>query len=445
MLISMNPVLLIISVVLLVAAIGYSVFYTIKFVKDRKDNTIDKTKILHFSISAAAAGLSLMGINFGRAVLHSWNMEAMHVIAIIFGSLFFGSAALIFFNTFVLRYYKKIPELEERIAKWNSRIMFITIPVMLVFILIMLEGLAPYVHYPLTNGVTFFGDNGFASLTTWDNPGSGNGLHLQWYGVIIVSGAVLVYFISDHKLYKVYKKHGLLDTCFLIAFPMGILGARLWFCLVLRPDYFLVHPAAIFTEINQGGLAIQGGALLGIISGVTYMVIFKRFVKIRQCIDFVVPTILIAQAIGRWGNFFNHEVYGNIVNTADMWFIPTFIKNQMLVDFADPTQMYIPLFFIECIVNICGYFIITRLVGKLLRKVWNFPDGTIGACYLIWYGIVRIIMEPMRYGESGQQDQFTQSWITAFVFVGVGLLIIGGLCLYEYVILPKIKAKKTAE
>ena len=445
----MNPVLLIISVVILLAAMGYSVFYTIKFVKDRKDNVIDKTKLLHFLITALIAGLALMGVNFGRAVLHAWNMDALHVLLIIFGSILFASNVLVFFNTFVLRYWKKLPPLEDNVSKWNSRIMFITIPVMLVSILMMLEGLAPYVSYPLTNGVTFFTTEGFAVLSHYGEelPASQLGdftLHLQWYGIIIVSGAVLVYFISDHKLYKIYKKHGLLDTCFLIAFPMGIIGARLWFCLVLRPDIYLADPIQIL-YINQGGLAVQGGALLGIISGVTYMVIFKRFVKIRECIDLVVPTILIAQAIGRWGNFFNHEVYGNVVNTADMWFIPTFIKNQMLVDFSDPTKMYIPLFLIESLVNIAGYFIITRLVGKLLRKVWNFPDGTIGAFYLIWYGIVRVIMEPLRYGESGEQDQFTQSWVTAFVFIGVGLAIIGLLCLYEYVILPKIKQRKEAK
>lgn len=442
----MNSILLIISVVLILASIGYTFFYLVKFVKDLRATALDKTRFLNLLIPMIVASFAMLGINLGRKIIHEWNMDALHIILVIVGSLIFPASVLLFINAFTLRYYKKKPDLVKNQYNLASKLMFISIPVILVSLLLMLEGLAPYVQYPLTNGFSLFTKEGWFVLTRYGEsmPESSLGdfnLHIAWYGVIIVSGAVLVYFISDHKLYKIYKQHGLLDTCFIIAFPMGIIGARLWYCLILKSDFYLANPVEIL-KITDGGLAVQGGALLGIISGVTYMVIFKKFVAIRECIDLVVPTILIAQAIGRWGNFFNHEVYGNIVNTADMWFFPQFIKNQMLVDFSDPTKMYLPLFLIESIINICGYFIISRLVGVLLRKARKYPHGTLGALYLVWYGVVRLILEPLRYGAAGEKDKFMENIYTSIGFVVGGLVIIGLLCLYEYVIKPAIDKKK---
>lgn len=445
MLLSMESILLIISVTLVLLSLGYSIFYLVKFVKNKREKDFDKKRILNLLIPIIIASLFMVGINLGRKILHNWDMDALHIVLTILGSLLFASNVLLLIDTFILRYYKKSPELGENIRKWNSRLLFISIPTIVISFFVMMEGIGPYIQYPLTNGVTLFTVDGFAYLTRFGDLGPDSALgdfklHIAWYGIVIVVGAVIAYFISDHRMYKIYKKHGLLDTCFLIAFPMGIIGARLWYCLVLKPDYYLADPVQIL-RIMDGGLAIQGGALLGIISGVTYMMVFKRFVNIRDAIDMVVPTILIAQALGRWGNFFNHEVYGAIVNKVDWWFIPTFIKEQMFVE-GEPTKMFVPLFFIESLINIAGYFIITKFVGEFLKKYWKYPKGTLASLYLVWYGIVRLVMEPLRYGANEEVDKFQQSWITAIVFVILGLLLIGFFYLLDLVIIPKIKANK---
>lgn len=426
----MNLIVIILASVLAVAALTYQIVFLIKYCKDRTIKEINKKDFWKLLIAPLSFLVIVPLFLGGCALLNYWPISALDVALIVMGGAIFGLSAGLFINTFVLRFYKTSFENEKQ-KHYISVLMFASIPFIILSFLIFMEGLAPYLTYPLTNGVTFGGEHG-VDWTSFTHPVSG--FHIAFYGVIIVFGAVLVYFICDHKFYQRYHKHGLLDTCFLIAFPMGIIGARLWYCLVLRPDYYLANPVDIF-KIWDGGLAIMGGAILGIISGVTYMMIAKKFINIRKAMDIIVPTILIAQAIGRWGNFFNHEVYGNIVNMSDWWFIPTFIREQMAVNFSNGmpvgNTMYVPLFLIESITNLIGYFVIVYAIGKPLQKYLAWGD--LAGCYLIWYGITRIIMEPMRFQEPGvQTDFFSQSFFAAIALVAGGAALIIAFQVYEY-------------
>ena len=157
---------------------------------------------------------------------------------------------------------------------------------------------------------------------------------LTWYSVFILVGALLTYFISNF-LYKKEEESkkcpDLIFDTFLVAFPMGLVGARIWYVLS-EWEYYSSDPVSIL-RVWEGGLAIQGGVMLGIICGVTYAIHRMRksgmTMSITHLMDLIIPNILIAQVIGRWGNFFNREVYGACTSKKSLWFLPSFILEQM--------------------------------------------------------------------------------------------------------------------
>lgn len=255
------------------------------------------------------------------------------------------------------------------------------------------------ISFPLSNGIEI-----------------GTAFKINFYALAILFGAGVTYFISDGYFFRRYGKHGMLENVFYVAFPMGIVGARLWYVIGnWTRDGFDQDFAAIF-RIWEGGLAIMGGALLGAIAGIVFFKVRRKYIPVRWAADVIVPAILIAQAIGRWGNFFNQEVYGAVANVSNWWFIPRFIQQQMFVS----GDFRIPLFFIESLVNIGGYFLLRYVVGKGLKKYIVIGDLAFG--YSIWYGLTRFVLEPLRdpLFNMGADNQW--SWIWSIVFIGLGIL-----------------------
>jgi phosphatidylglycerol:prolipoprotein diacylglycerol transferase len=175
----------------------------------------------------------------------------------------------------------------------------------------------------------------------------------------------------------------------LIVFPAGILGARLWFVLS-RWDFYGSNLVEIL-KLWNGGLAIQGGVMGGVIAGVIFHKVKKLKFPLLKLFDIAIPNILIAQSIGRWGNFFNQEVYGACVSRNTLNFIPNFILNNMEV--CDIGEVAQPLFLYESIINFIGFILISIIIRRFVKII---IDGELTALYLIWYGLVRLIMEPLR-------------------------------------------------
>lgn len=422
-------VLFIIGALLYAGLVGFIIFKVIKFVRSKplgeKEIKIDKNLFILLLATILSTGLLMIMSVYGAALWNSWPLRIYEHFLIVIGSYIFGVSPVMFFATFTIYYYK--PELIKRQRLILRIIMFSMIPTIIFGLWVMTEGFAAHLTYPLWNAIAIPG--GMVNYLGGHN----SFFRITFYGIVIVGGALISYFTCDHYFYKKYGKHGLLDVLFLVAFPMGIVGGRLWYCLVLNPARYLADPLTIITGITDGGMAIQGGALLGIVSGIIYMLIFRRYVDLRWAFDTILPTILIAQAIGRWGNFFNCEVHGLPVELSNFWFLPSIIKYQMqyssVVNYITlpSTQMYLPLFLIEGCLNLGGYFLI-RYATKPLNK-W-LPLLVRGGMYPIWYGLVRIALEPFRtgsifdtYAQSGG-DAYLQSWITAIVMVVGGLLVI---------------------
>jgi len=433
-----NIVLLIIGVVLGLASLGASTYFAVKFVKSHRlggqEVKFNKQEFLYVLVPTLAQGLFTIMSSIGLVIFNKWNVNAQDYTMLVIGSYFFGSGFAALVNTFIIYYYR--PDLIKEQRKLVRIALFSSIPVFIIGVYLLTQGVADYLTYPLANSISFKNGFGFPD-------GKDYGFTIAFYGIIIVSGAIVAYFVSDHYFFKKYKKHGIIDSLLLVAFPFGLLGARLWYCLVLEPQIFLADPGKIF-DIRQGGMAIMGGALLGIVSGVLFMLRFRKYVNIRFAMDVIVPTILIAQFMGRWGNFFNQEVYGGVVSYESISWLPRIIVNNMYIY----GNYRLPLFFIEGLINIGGYFVIRYAVGHGLKKHLSLGDQAFS--YVIWYGLTRVLLEPLREGftlNMGSSEAFgyLQSWITAFVMIGVGILGIVGCHVYDYIRKRKGLAPRTID
>ncbi|HBS10358.1 MAG TPA: hypothetical protein DEA28_01295 [Firmicutes bacterium] len=391
---------------------------------------------------------------------------------LVFLSFFFGSLFVIAIHIFAYSFYFYwyFPKEEKKRRKLFLVIYTLSAVIAFISFILFSEGNAQYLIYPLAN-IVHIGKGGFFVLTrNGSELSQEGGLNIALYALCILSGAILVLFICDHFTYKYYGKHGLLYTCFLFAFPSGIIGARLWYVCIDIGDngvnsQFIQRPLSIF-EIWNGGLAIMGGAILGIIVGVSVILIYKYALKNKDytkinllfLVDYIIPTILIAQAIGRWGNFFNNEVNGNLYDIKYFNWLPTFIRNQMQYanhatwgsNIDHPGMIYLPLFFIEFCTNLIGYFTIyfgfgrgnfSKLIISLINKIkpglikakFYHPNGACVGGYLIWYGTTRIILEPLRTGS----DFYKSSLYSAYGMVFSGILIIIIAILWDYFITRK--------
>lgn len=411
----------ILALVLLILGLGVLGFFIFKVIKLAKNHEVGEAK---YKI-AGNERLLLLGLVCGVSLLLALAalFSAIHFknavkwwefFLLIFGSIVAGAAVPFAVGGFVLFYYKlDLDDKQRNICKYAWPIATLAF---FAGILILTEGIARNISYPLVSGISFA--EGFITPNTITTS-----FTIKFYGIVIVTGALICYAITDHEMYKKFKQHGLIDTLFIAVFLIGIFGARFWYCVVLEPQSTIGDHGFfyLFTGIVDGGLAIQGGAIFGFITAIVFLRLFRKYIDIRFLIDVAAPTVLIAQAMGRWGNFFNQEVYGNPTTIEHLWYLPTIIKNNMYIG----GQYRVPLFFIEGVMNIGGYFLIRYVVGKLFKA--HLGIGIQGCSYLVWYGITRIALEPLREGftlnlGSSEAFGYLQSWITAFAMFAIGII-----------------------
>ena len=211
------------------------------------------------------------------------------------------------------------------------------------------------------------------------------GFPIYFYGIIL-SVSIFVGFYAACKLYQnFYSKD---EAKYLIDFSpylifFGIIGARVYYCLV-NFTYYSNHPFEIF-NIRQGGLSIHGM----IIAGVLGLYLCSRVYKIsfRKLADVFLCGSILAQSIGRWGNFFNSEAFGLPTNLPWKLYIPI---SKRPLEFIE-TEYFHPTFLYESILDLC-IFIFLVIIFKKCSKY----SGVIASLYLILYSVVRIFVESLR-------------------------------------------------
>ena len=426
-------ILSIIFLVAFLACLVVSIYRVINLTKSPMIEIDYKGFLTQNALIVGGGIISFLVMSFGFYMWLGKTPDALHVIQLVFGAILFSGGLLVALNCFILHYYgKNIPELLD---KWLFRIQLIAFVVAFFALYPYTNGLAPYLEYPLVNGISF--TKGFVT------PANGSP-NLAFYAICILSGALLVYVICDHYMYKEYGRHGTLESTFFISFPAGIIGARIWY-VVGNWHEFANEPVRMF-YIWEGGLTILGGAIMGIIVGVLFFIWRNKKLSIWFAFDLVLPTILVAQAVGRWGNFFNCEVHGLIVDGSNWKWLPEIVYNNAQYSSANPVdlrgtdQIYVPLFFIECFTNLFGYFLLSHVFGKALAK-FNEP-GDVGFGYIIWYGLTRVLLEPLRDTKFQMGKDGYWSWVWSMIFVFVGTLLIVANHIVRHIIKRK---KKTYE
>ena len=216
------------------------------------------------------------------------------------------------------------------------------------------------------------------------NPGItipiGDGFTIYYYAIIIVFGIICAAVVAGILFkHRNLPADWVLDLL-LCVLPLGIIGARTFYCLT-DPSTSI---ADWFTKFRDGGLSIIGGVIGGTLGVVLFCLIHKlNFLRVADC---VVPGVILAQAIGRWGNFANQEVYGpEITNPALQWF-------PMGVFIDDVQEWHYAFFFYESVLNLLIFIGLFLLMWKFTKK----PHGLALSGYLFGYGVVRSIMEPLR-------------------------------------------------
>ena len=208
------------------------------------------------------------------------------------------------------------------------------------------------------------------------------GMDIRWYGLIIAFGVLAAFGITYITAKKKNLDFDIIIDGFLWSFPLAIIGARAYYVAFEFENY---HSIWDMINIRNGGIAIHGGLIAGLLTAY----IFTRFKKVNffEYIDVVMPGVILAQAIGRWGNFMNQEAHGGPVTEQFISKFPQFIQQGMLIN----GTYYHPTFLYESIWNLLVCAILIFILYKKKQQ-----HGIVIGSYMILYSIGRFFIEGLR-------------------------------------------------
>lgn len=211
-------------------------------------------------------------------------------------------------------------------------------------------------------------------------------IKIYWYGIIIALAMLIGISLATKEAQKLGLEEDTMVDMTLWAIPIGFIGARLYYVL-FKWDYYIQNPSEIIAIWN-GGIAIYGGLIAGGLA--VYWFARRKKMTLTLLLDILAPSVLLAQSIGRWGNFINQEAHGGAVSRQflETLYLPEFIIEQMNIN----GTYYHPTFLYESLWSLLGFIllIILRNQKGLLRR------GEVALSYVIWYSFGRFFIEGMR-------------------------------------------------
>ncbi|MGE8206608.1 prolipoprotein diacylglyceryl transferase [Heyndrickxia sp. NPDC080065] len=236
-------------------------------------------------------------------------------------------------------------------------------------------------------------------------------ISVHWYGIIIGVGIALGLYLVMKESERLGLNKDLFADLLIWAIPISIISARIYY-VIFEWSYYSQHPGDII-KIWNGGIAIHGALIGAIIT----TIIFSRIknVSFWKLADIAAPSIILGQAIGRWGNFMNQEAHGSEVSRTflENLHLPDFIINQMYID----GTYYHPTFLYESIWDIVGFIILI-----LLRRV-NLRRGELFLSYVIWYSVGRFFVEGLRTDSLMLTSDLRMAQVISIVLVAVGIVL----------------------
>ena len=229
-------------------------------------------------------------------------------------------------------------------------------------------------------------------------------LEVRWYGIIITCGILFAFL---YAIWRGKRNEGIISDDVmdvgLATVTLGVIGARLYYVLTTL-DVYEYDSFYDVIAIWEGGIAIYGGIIGGCI-GIVAVCLIKK-ISWRKLFDMIAPGVVIAQSMGRWGNFFNGEAYGYMIGDTTRFY---FFNKEYILNSGEGTLFHTlrmglvpneisgvttycfhPTFFYESIWNLCGFILL-----NLLYKRKKF-DGQIALIYFAWYGFGRMFIEGLR-------------------------------------------------
>lgn len=231
---------------------------------------------------------------------------------------------------------------------------------------------------------------------------------IRWYSVMLLIAFLVGYFFINREAKRFEIEKDFIFNLIFWTLIFGIVGARIYY-VMFDWEYFSSNINEIW-QVWNGGLAIHGGIIAGLLTIIVYT---KKYnLRVIRYLDFIVVGLIIGQAIGRWGNFFNSEAHGLATSLEHLknLHIPEFIINGMKINGV----YYTPTFLYESIACLIGFIVILIIRRNKYTKV-----GTPTALYLIFYGIVRFFIERSR------TDSLMFLGFKVAMFVSIIMIIIG--------------------
>lgn len=223
------------------------------------------------------------------------------------------------------------------------------------------------------------------------------------------------YFTLKEALIHGFNKDEISDFIF-NGILFGIVGSRIYYC-IFNYDYYFPNFLNVF-KVWEGGLAIHGGIIAGAIYILYYC--YRKKYCFLKILDYVVLGLIFAQAIGRWGNFFNGEAHGPATSLSFLksLYLPKFIIDGMYIDGV----YYVPTFLFESIWCLLGFVLMYLFRNNPRNKV-----GYLTGFYAIWYGTERFFVEALRT-DSLMFLSFKMAQIVSIFMIVIGFII----CIYSF-------------
>jgi phosphatidylglycerol:prolipoprotein diacylglycerol transferase len=237
-------------------------------------------------------------------------------------------------------------------------------------------------------------------------------IQVHWYGLIIGFGVLLGLIIALRESERRGLDKEIFTDLILFAVPIAIISARIYY-VIFQWEYYSQNPGDII-KIWNGGIAIHGALIGSVLTAIVFAKVKK--VSFWKLADIAAPSLLLGQAIGRWGNFMNQEAHGGEITRSflENMHLPEFIINQMYIN----GTYYHPTFLYESIWNILGVIILLSL-----RKV-NLRRGELFLTYVIWYSIGRYYIEGLRTDSLMLTDSLRIAQVISIVLVALAVALV---------------------
>jgi len=241
-------------------------------------------------------------------------------------------------------------------------------------------------------------------------------ISVAWYGIIIVVATLVAAYVAEFEAKRRGDDPEHVWNGFLLCLLFGIVGARLYH-VIDKLDYYIREPLQIFNT-RAGGLGIIGA----VVGGAFGLWIYTRYAKLSfpHWADIAAPGLLLAQAIGRWGNYVNQELYGYPTDLPWGIYIDPAHRLPQFAEF----ERFHPTFFYESMWNLIGFIVLMVVARKFASRLL---DGDLILLYGIWYPVGRFLVEFQRPDAWMIGPLATAQWVSI-----ASVIICGGVLLYRH-------------